>query len=606
MLNLIVSLDINELSPTAWVFFIILFVALGAIVLYFLIYFTVKLFKKLKKDDLKENSLLEYTSFVFDFKNKTFQYFDIKKANEIKQDKLESFFDCLDQQDKEKFVHWISDIFNNNYSNGDQQLVTLLNFRITEKDYKEVQYKKHIFVAKKLVKDTQVLYLDIFRLNNMPLNEIDVIDENMVSGDYYITYDNFLATKNNFMSTSKKGSFSNGGIFLVQLNKKFGETERGYNRAVIEAKIIDTLFATSKSGINIIFTRELSETASQIYLLISSFFNAYVFNSFVDKLTKNLKELFEISGYTERFNFKIVASRFNELPNDIDEAIKLFTHIESVIVEEEKDYIIYHKNPQNNLLTSYSYRGAVDDVYKNKLIAIQYKPILYLHTDACLIYGYIIELSVKNSYFKDYEEFKRLSTKAFRDQDRLEIECSVITNTISTKLKDQKRKIIYDVEYNSLGSTTSTLSKYKNFEKSKLVLTFNNAELVEDDNNIEEVINNINTLLTEGYRVGLKLSVKNYTLKEELYSLFNVFLFDVEGINVKASDHEFVSIRNLLEKFIKYKKPLILINCSSWQMIELFIRIGITCLASDLIAKSNEELLKIDPKVEKRLLSLEK
>ena len=159
----------------------------------------------------------------------------------------------------------------------------------------------------------------------------------------------------------------------------------------------------------------------------------------------------------------------------------------------------------------------------------------------------------------------------------------------------------------SLLKYTSTIfSHIGNINEANLVLTFLNNEFIDSDDD-DYYVTLIKSLKEKGYECGLKVSLNDYTLKEGIYNLFDMFFFDLHGIkNFKQNTREFLSIHSLLEKFLKYKKPLILINCPSWNSIELLAKSGITYFSSDVITPKSPMLLPLDKKATKKLLNMYK
>jgi hypothetical protein len=73
---------------------------------------------------------------------------------------------------------------------------------------------------------------------------------------------------------------------------------------------------------------------------------------------------------------------------------------------------------------------------------------------------------------------------------------------------------------------------------------------------------------------------------------------------IKKSSRSRLSIRTLVEQLLKYHKPIIATDLSSWQSIELIIKSGIYIISSEIISNSSEMLLPLDKRKSERINNL--
>ena len=89
--------------------------------------------------------------------------------------------------------------------------------------------------------------------------------------------------------------------------------------------------------------------------------------------------------------------------------------------------------------------------------------------------------------------------------------------------------------------------------------------------------------------------------------IFNYFLFNLENYKeLKSNSREFVKVHCLLEKFVKFNKPIICVNVYNWAVMELLIKCGITYFSSPNVFSSSTLLSPLDKKTLRKFNSIVK
>jgi hypothetical protein len=107
----------------------------------------------------------------------------------------------------------------------------------------------------------------------------------------------------------------------------------------------------------------------------------------------------------------------------------------------------------------------------------------------------------------------------------------------------------------------------------------------------------INKLKAEGYELALSLKDRDLLLDPSVYYEFDYFVCGANMIGeIKKNNRVRLSIHNLIEQLLKYKKPIIATDLEGWQPIELIIKSGISLVSSETILNSNDMILPLDKK----------
>ena len=90
----------------------------------------------------------------------------------------------------------------------------------------------------------------------------------------------------------------------------------------------------------------------------------------------------------------------------------------------------------------------------------------------------------------------------------------------------------------------------------------------------------------------MALSDKSLVLDHKIYSLFDYFFVYTNDNGHRRDEAANLAIRTIIEKLMKYSKPIILANVDTWSTIELFIRSGVEYVASSAITPISDKLLE--------------
>ena len=130
-----------------------------------------------------------------------------------------------------------------------------------------------------------------------------------------------------------------------------------------------------------------------------------------------------------------------------------------------------------------------------------------------------------------------------------------------------------------------------------MVLVYYEQELV-DLANIDDdsIITEIKTFKSKGYEVALELNDNDLTLSPNIYGSFDFFVVDANAnlkIGNKFSQRALYNFRGLVEKLLKYNRPIVAADIPDWDSVELMKSLGINLVSSEVISPKDENVLPI-------------
>lgn len=77
-------------------------------------------------------------------------------------------------------------------------------------------------------------------------------------------------------------------------------------------------------------------------------------------------------------------------------------------------------------------------------------------------------------------------------------------------------------------------------------------------------------------------------------------------IGSKYSQRSLYNFRGLVERLLKYHRPIIAVDVPSWDSVELIDKLGINYISSDVVSMKSENVLPIPTKSAIRIKNIKK
>ena len=591
--NLVSSIDIN----------LIIFVAIFVFVTLFVIVFiTIIIAKERVKEKIhKLREKLVFTThrnFVFDIKNRKVRCFTVNKENTIREVSMDDFLSKILPTEEKNFRYWLDALIEKDYEYEDKFTVLLTTLDVGFKKDKS-KYVRFAFHVTRVIKEKRLVFIDSYCLKNIPVALKKKDQKNKLR-----KHKELVSSLEDLRLYFNQEYFKKGNVYYIKIYEKERNTLLKTNRTLIDWIILDRLLSVFKIGNCFIYRSDLSGDNSSEFLIFEMKLQiASSLSRFSSIIDNRLGEVFEIHSYEREYDFKIVCSKITDLTNNFEENLTILKNLERFMEEDqEKKVIVYRKQNTEIQSLASTYRDEIDKILKDKSIEVSFRSIVHITTKRVMTVGFMGFLTLnKSGYFKTYDNFSKTAEKLARSKDVFSLEARKIIPTFVSQKESTNLKLVYFIDMKNVQNVTSTLSHIGKVKDANLILTFENNDFIDIEDDIN-LIRQIKSFKEKDYELGIRVRIDDYTLKDSVYSMFDFFFFDIDNVkNIKQNSREFLKIHSLLEKFVKYRKPLVVINCPSWTAIELLIRSGITYFSSDAISPKSPMLLPIDKKMIKKL-----
>lgn len=573
--------------------YILIFVLVSvAFLIFIIIYFFVTKNKNIKQKKEIEEYFKTSCVYVVNYKTKNVKWFfniDTSKFNYCEYDTFLGFFAF---KERKEISLWFENLLS--LKEPKENDLVMLVTEIKNLDRKNVQSTKVILEVKKIDKEENILYLEKTVLKNLPISIKKKGRFGKVKLDHKIIY-----SYAEISEMYSKGDFNRGSFYhisFVPIKEKFSL----YNEKALYYKILNVFFETIKDGDIYSYINE--DNPLEISIIDNRYFNNYQLIKNIEAFSFKVDSFSEALGCINVYNDVIVVGKCLELNKDLNEALVSINKYSLNLLEEHKSYGYYYSESKEIKAIENTYINEVNKVIRNEAIDIYFKPIIRLYKNKIAILGYQYEPILKEGSFSDFDEFKKYSIQF----DLRKESFSLVTKKSISSFVSQKDNVLLKlfslIELEDIAYANRLFPHINNLKDANLVLTFKNNAFIdfEDD---QEYIHVIKGIQAKGYECALFINLNDYSLKDSTYKNFNYFLFDFKSVmGLKQTSREFVKIHSLLEKFVKFNKPIICLNVNSWSLIEMLIKSGICYFSGDIICPNNTLLLPLDKKVTKKLL----
>ena len=221
--------------------------------------------------------------------------------------------------------------------------------------------------------------------------------------------------------------------------------------------------------------------------------------------------------------------------------------------------------------------------------------------------GYQAKFEPLDSFFDSIDELK---SYAIRTEDDKELFSTIARNSI-TRFIEQKDgaslRLFFPITFPELDYVNRTFAYISSINEANIVLILNEDELLNlPKESITALVDIIMTFKSKGYEVALLLNDKETALNSTVYEVFDYFLLSVAShvTDRKSQSRQIPSFQALVEKLLRYNKPIIAIDIPSLSLVEYIIKLGVTIVGSDSIAPFDENVLPLNKKILMKLKNM--
>ena len=232
------------------------------------------------------------------------------------------------------------------------------------------------------------------------------------------------------------------------------------------------------------------------------------------------------------------------------------------------------------------YRTEVERLIYERKISYTYRPVY--DCGALAVQGYLARALPVNTSFASIDELKNYAARAKDERNLFAAIAKNLVPRFVNERTDPSAKLYYPTRMSERGQLLPFFSRFPDSQKANLVFIFREEDVTAslDKAGVPQFLLDIGSLKKMNFGFGIVLSGKSLSLDNEIYAACDVFFVDFSSGGDESNMDTKVrsALHALVEKLLKYKKPIIAANLMSWNAIELVVGSGINFISSDLFA----------------------
>lgn len=526
--------------------------------------------KRYKNDIYETSNSLRV--FIIDAKNDRVRYFNRSRLQRKKTSTITAFYNQFPANERDKIITWVGDLLDDTPNTPKYlEINVLINFN-----------KKSYFSLLQVTKvdhTKDIIYLESYILKYMYATKTKNIKVRK-----FLSREKFIACLNAYHQPK-------GVTFAIDF----------FNKRTLEEEVPHLLFSQIKNVLVPYITpyRPMIEHGDN-QLIISDLKISQRTNmlAFINTLRNEINRLLMISSETDIVGFSFGVAENKYFYNSTDSLIDSVVELSQVAKEDGKDFLIFEEgkkiNPEGDVL---HYRTEVERIIQDKKIRYTYQPIYNAAKSRML--GYQAHFEPLDSLFDSIDELKAY---AIRTEDDKELFATIARNSISRFIQQRdgvSLKLFFPLSINEIGYVNRTFSHISSIKDANIVLIFSEPEILDlSTDAMDSTIQLIKTFKSKGYEVALLIDENEAALPSSAYEIFDFFMLSVSAhiTNRKLQNRQLPSFQALIEKLLRYNRPILAIDIPTWSLVEYVIKLGIDIVSSDAIAPGDENILPLNKK----------
>ena len=572
--NFMIFSGISDIEKLCIVLAILL---LASLVVFITITFVLSFHNENKFERLLKESTNSLRVYVIDLKNDVVYYFNRINLKERKTLKVTEFYNHFAINEREDLMTWINSLVD---KEKEDDVMLMKEAHVPSKS------KKRLFLSllqvEKIDYKKSLIFIDSYLLKTNNINKKNKFKEN---SDKFSTVEQFNKVLLN--NTTNKGM-----TFIFNF----------YNRRNPDEEFSHLIFAQIKNIFGSHANQFINMIEYQNHQIVVSDIKAVHHANLMQLITilkSEINSFLMVSSLHESTGFTIAALENKYFYNEPDKLLNTLVNLSESAVDENVTLLWYE---EGKVVTqsddNEAYRTEVERIIKDKRLKFMFRAIFDF--ERMKVLGYQVFVEPQDSFFGSIDELK---TYASRTDDDRALFATIARNAI-TRFSQEKDgddlRLFISINNNERNYVNRTLAHIQNIKTTHVVLIYLESDLVNlGKENDSAIINEIRTFKSKGYEVALQLDDNELTLLPSIYECFDFFISDVDSnlsLNDKNAQKSLMNFRNLIERLLRFHKPIITTNISTWNGVELMNKLGINLISSDAIAPMDENILPVSAK----------
>lgn len=221
------------------------------------------------------------------------------------------------------------------------------------------------------------------------------------------------------------------------------------------------------------------------------------------------------------------------------------------------------------------------------------------------VQGYLAHMRLQQSYFSNFDELQNYASRHGDDHEFFVHRISSYVKDFAKQTNAEVQRLYVRPRLSELDIAIAALPYIERNPHLVFVIVFNEFEFERVADN-EEILKKLKTLHNlERVELGLALRFEQLSLNPDLYKNFDYFILPVlsrEKLK-DLGDRLQIYYGRLMEKLLRYKKPLLATQVNNWLNIELLTRLGVDLISGSDLMPPEAKIRPLDKKKLSRLNS---
>lgn len=424
----------------------------------------------------------------------------------------------------------------------------------------------------------------------------------------YITPTNQVKRKNNKTTRHSYGVLSSSAMKnLINNNRSI----KGYTFAVkffymrqkdlTNEKVEQYMAFTLKNCIypfasNYKIPRQIVDNGvNELYLFDLHLSNNDEAMRLANSLSRSLNKAIGVNGFSNSITFSIGVVANSSFYKSYDDIVSVASETAISAHQNDQSITLFIKSNMASKKEFMKYEEEINNLLKPNAIRYLFRPIINVNKKK--IIGYFSYAKAYDTSFSSLEVMNRYANKVNKGKDLFIKLAKGIIPKFANEIMDERCRLFFNISLDNLANIKEILPQITNQYKLKLVLVFDEQEINQNAVKLDLFNEQMFSIHNLGYEIGLSMKDRNLLLDPSIYNNFDFFIagYSLTG-EIKKNSRNRLSIHTLIEKLLKYKKPIIATDLEGWSAVELIIKSGINYISSEVISSSNDMLLPIDKK----------
>ena len=329
----------------------------------------------------------------------------------------------------------------------------------------------------------------------------------------------------------------------------------------------------------------------------------------VETLLKSVKRHLAINSLTSSIEVRVgICEHLPDFHNDIEPIIAEAKKAAHLAYDVNAQYAWYQKGKKNSFaLTESSYRSEVERIINDKRLSFMFRPMFSV-LDMKVV-GYLSQTQPIDAYFPSIDELKNYAARADEAKNLFATIAKNVIPTYVAERESAETMLYYPIRVDEMDYVLPTFSNITTkFRNNRISFMIAEDDIRSHLSNlgVEGFSKAISLIKTKGYQVTLLVNGSELMLPDAIYPTFDNYIvsFAFAGVRAGIDTKIRAELHALVERLIKYRKPIMASDVDGWNAIELLVRSGLNYISAEVFAPYDAMITPVNPKSIKKLSDL--